>query len=168
MLNKYIAVFFSFYSSKSSTSHPTEWLFAVYSHLVFGDKERSKKSNFVLLTSFSVIVAVLLKFWTFDCAQALQQCFWCTGGLFYLAFTGLWFEVPGQTLHTVLLCFQAFVRALADFTQNGSEKRRLLELCSKEGSADYNSFVRDANVCLLDLLRAFPSCLPPLSLLFGQ
>uniref|UniRef100_A0A8C2CIR5 Methionine synthase reductase n=1 Tax=Cyprinus carpio TaxID=7962 RepID=A0A8C2CIR5_CYPCA len=61
---------------------------------------------------------------------------------------------------------KAFVRALVDFTQNGSEKRRLLELCSKEGSADYNSFVRDANVCLLDLLRAFPSCLPPLSLLF--
>uniref|UniRef100_A0A8C1GTP7 Methionine synthase reductase n=1 Tax=Cyprinus carpio TaxID=7962 RepID=A0A8C1GTP7_CYPCA len=61
---------------------------------------------------------------------------------------------------------KAFVRALADFTQNGSEKRRLLELCSKEGSADYNSFVRDTNVCLLDLLRAFPSCLPPLSLLF--
>uniref|UniRef100_A0A672NU81 Methionine synthase reductase n=1 Tax=Sinocyclocheilus grahami TaxID=75366 RepID=A0A672NU81_SINGR len=61
---------------------------------------------------------------------------------------------------------KAFVRALADFTQNSSEKRRLLELCSKEGSADYNSFVRDANVCLLDLLRAFPSCLPPLSLLF--
>ncbi|XP_026056801.1 methionine synthase reductase isoform X2 [Carassius auratus] len=61
---------------------------------------------------------------------------------------------------------KAFVRALVDFTQNGSEKRRLLELCSKEGSADYNSFVRDANVCLLDLLRAFPSCLPPPSLLF--
>ncbi|XP_042570178.1 methionine synthase reductase-like isoform X1 [Cyprinus carpio] len=61
---------------------------------------------------------------------------------------------------------KAFVRALADFTQNGSEKRRLLELCSKEGSADYNSFVRDTNVCLLDLLWAFPSCLPPLSLLF--
>lgn len=62
MLNKYIAIFFLFYSSKSSTSHPTEWLFAVYSHLVFGDKERFKKSNFVLLTLFSVIVAVLLKF----------------------------------------------------------------------------------------------------------
>ncbi|XP_043082709.1 methionine synthase reductase isoform X2 [Puntigrus tetrazona] len=61
---------------------------------------------------------------------------------------------------------KAFVRALADFTENGLEKRRLLELCSKEGSSQYNSFVRDANVCLLDLLRAFPSCLPPLSLLF--
>ncbi|XP_026093345.1 methionine synthase reductase-like [Carassius auratus] len=61
---------------------------------------------------------------------------------------------------------KAFVRALADFTQNSSEKRRLLELCSKEGSADYNTFVRDTNVCLLDLLRAFPSCLPPLRLLF--
>ncbi|XP_039522695.1 methionine synthase reductase isoform X3 [Pimephales promelas] len=61
---------------------------------------------------------------------------------------------------------KAFVRALADFTQSSSEKRRLLELCSKEGSADYNSFIRDTNVCLLDLLQAFPSCLPPLSLVF--
>ncbi|XP_056594853.1 methionine synthase reductase [Triplophysa dalaica] len=61
---------------------------------------------------------------------------------------------------------KAFVRALADVTQNGSEKRRLLELCSKEGSADYNRFVRDANVCVLDVLRAFPSCQPPLNLLF--
>ncbi|KAK7118259.1 hypothetical protein R3I94_021929 [Phoxinus phoxinus] len=61
---------------------------------------------------------------------------------------------------------KAFVRALADFTRSSSEKRRLLELCSKEGSADYNSFIRDTNVCVLDLLQAFPSCLPPLSLLF--
>ncbi|XDV47338.1 hypothetical protein PO909_017004 [Leuciscus waleckii] len=61
---------------------------------------------------------------------------------------------------------KAFVRALADFTRSSSEKRRLLELCSKEGSADYNSFIRDSNVCVLDLLQAFPSCLPPLSLLF--
>ncbi|KAI7792808.1 methionine synthase reductase [Triplophysa rosa] len=61
---------------------------------------------------------------------------------------------------------KAFVRALADVTQNGSEKRRLLELCSKGGSADYNRFVRDANVCALDVLRAFPSCQPPLNLLF--
>lgn len=70
--------------------------------------------------------------------------------------------------YAVLLCFQAFVRALADFTRSSSEKRRLLELCSREGSADYNSFIRDSNVCVLDLLQAFPSCLPPLSLLFGQ
>ncbi|XP_051538873.1 methionine synthase reductase-like isoform X1 [Myxocyprinus asiaticus] len=63
---------------------------------------------------------------------------------------------------------KAFVRSLANCTQNSSEKRRLLELCSKEGSADYNCFVRNANVCVLDLLRAFPSCLPPLSLLFEQ
>lgn len=61
---------------------------------------------------------------------------------------------------------KAFLRALVDFTQNASEKRRLLELCSKQGSADYNSFVRDSSVCVLDLLRAFPSCCPPLSLLF--
>nr|XP_055039049.1 methionine synthase reductase isoform X3 [Misgurnus anguillicaudatus] len=61
---------------------------------------------------------------------------------------------------------KAFIRALADVTQDSSEKRRLLELCSKQGSADYNGFVRDANLCVLDLLRAFPSCLPPLNLLF--
>ncbi|XP_076868936.1 methionine synthase reductase [Brachyhypopomus gauderio] len=63
---------------------------------------------------------------------------------------------------------KAFVRALADCTPDGGEKRRLQELCSQQGAADYNSFVRDRNVCLLDLLVAFPSCKPPLSLLIEQ
>ncbi|KAM4871259.1 methionine synthase reductase isoform X2 [Urocitellus parryii] len=60
---------------------------------------------------------------------------------------------------------KAFLRALADCTRDSAEKRRLQELCSKQGAGDYNHFVRDASACLLDLLLAFPSCQPPLSLL---
>ncbi|XP_060755980.1 methionine synthase reductase [Neoarius graeffei] len=60
---------------------------------------------------------------------------------------------------------KAFLRSLADCTQEVQEKRRLQELCSREGAADYDKFVRNPNVCILDLLRAFPSCTPPLSLL---
>ncbi|XP_046286272.1 methionine synthase reductase isoform X2 [Marmota monax] len=60
---------------------------------------------------------------------------------------------------------KAFLRALADCTRDSAEKRRLQELCSKQGAGDYNRFVRDASACLLDLLLAFPSCQPPLSLL---
>nr|KAF6490322.1 5-methyltetrahydrofolate-homocysteine methyltransferase reductase [Molossus molossus] len=60
---------------------------------------------------------------------------------------------------------KAFLRALVDYTSDGAEKRRLQELCSKQGAADYNRFVRDACASLLDLLLAFPSCQPPLSLL---
>ncbi|XP_069075814.1 methionine synthase reductase [Pleurodeles waltl] len=60
---------------------------------------------------------------------------------------------------------KAFVRALLEYTSNGTEKRRLQELCSKQGAADYNRFIRDPSVCLLDILHAFPSSTPPLSLL---
>lgn len=60
---------------------------------------------------------------------------------------------------------KAFLRALVDYTSDSAEKRRLQELCSKQGAADYNRFVRDACVCLLDLLLAFPSCQPPLGVL---
>ncbi|XP_018609734.1 methionine synthase reductase [Scleropages formosus] len=60
---------------------------------------------------------------------------------------------------------KAFLRSLVEYTSNPAEKRRLQELCSKQGSAEYNSFIRDPGLCLLDLLRAFTSCLPPLSIL---
>uniref|UniRef100_A0A673ZRA5 Methionine synthase reductase n=1 Tax=Salmo trutta TaxID=8032 RepID=A0A673ZRA5_SALTR len=60
---------------------------------------------------------------------------------------------------------KAFLRSLVECTGDSGEKRRLQELCSKQGSADYNLYVRDPNLCLLDLLRAFPTCQPPLSLL---
>ncbi|KAK3541616.1 hypothetical protein QTP86_033064 [Hemibagrus guttatus] len=60
---------------------------------------------------------------------------------------------------------KAFLRSLVDCTQETREKRRLQELCSREGAADYDRFVRKPSVCILDLLRVFPSCMPPLSLL---
>ncbi|XP_029445878.1 methionine synthase reductase isoform X2 [Rhinatrema bivittatum] len=60
---------------------------------------------------------------------------------------------------------KAFLRALVEHTTDDMEKRRLQELCSRQGAADYNRFIRDPSICLLDLLRAFPSCKPPLELL---
>lgn len=63
---------------------------------------------------------------------------------------------------------QAFLRALVEHTGDSVQRRRLQELCSKQGSADYNLHVRDRSLCILELLTAFPSCLPPLSILIGQ
>ena len=63
------------------------------------------------------------------------------------------------------MCKQAFLRALAEHSSDGAERRRLQELCSRQGTADYNRLIRDARACLLDLLLAFPSCQPPLGLL---
>ncbi|XP_074063363.1 methionine synthase reductase isoform X2 [Macrotis lagotis] len=60
---------------------------------------------------------------------------------------------------------KAFLRALIEYTSDSTEKRRLQELCSKQGASDYNHFIRDSYVGLLDLLHAFPTCRPPLSLL---
>ncbi|XP_078009436.1 methionine synthase reductase isoform X2 [Phascolarctos cinereus] len=60
---------------------------------------------------------------------------------------------------------KAFLRALVEYTSDSTEKRRLQELCSKQGASDYNHFIRDSYVSLLDLLHAFPTCRPPLSLL---
>ncbi|NWQ67982.1 MTRR reductase, partial [Neopipo cinnamomea] len=60
---------------------------------------------------------------------------------------------------------KAFVRALVECTSDAGEKRRLQELCSRQGASDYMRFIRDSNVCFLDLLHAFPSCRPSLNLL---
>ncbi|XP_078093544.1 methionine synthase reductase [Mustelus asterias] len=60
---------------------------------------------------------------------------------------------------------KACLRALAEYTSNPCEKRRLQELSSRQGAADYNRYLRDHNICLLDVLGALPSCRPPLSLL---
>ncbi|NXS96328.1 MTRR reductase, partial [Jacana jacana] len=60
---------------------------------------------------------------------------------------------------------KAFLRALAECTSDAGEKRRLQELCSRQGASDYTRFIRESNVCLLDLLHAFPSCKPSLNLL---
>jgi len=54
------------------------------------------------------------------------------------------------------------IRMLVDHTRDKAERRRLEELCSRQGGNNYLSSVRAANICLLDILLAFPSCLPPL------
>ncbi|KAK7497577.1 hypothetical protein BaRGS_00011217 [Batillaria attramentaria] len=56
---------------------------------------------------------------------------------------------------------KALLRVLVDFTSDAHEKRRLQELCSKEGAGDYTAFVRGENVSLLDVLCTFPTCHPP-------
>ncbi|XP_068933063.1 methionine synthase reductase isoform X2 [Petaurus breviceps papuanus] len=79
----------------------------------------------------------------------------------------------GVSLHFLLTwCLEiraipkkAFLRALVEYTNDSAEKRRLQELCSKQGASDYNHFIRDSFISLLDLLHAFPTCRPPLSLL---
>lgn len=60
---------------------------------------------------------------------------------------------------------KAFIRALVEHTEDSGQRRRLQELCSKQGTAEYNLFVRDSSLSILEVLAAFPSCLPPLSLL---
>lgn len=60
---------------------------------------------------------------------------------------------------------QTFLRSLSEYTGNTSEKRRLLELCSQEGSSDYDRVVLKQSATLNDILAAFPSCRPPLALL---
>lgn len=55
-----------------------------------------------------------------------------------------------------------------EYAADGTQKRRLQELCSKQGAADYNLHVRDASLSVVELLTAFSSCSPPLSLLIGQ
>jgi len=54
------------------------------------------------------------------------------------------------------------VRMLVDHTLDKVEKRRLEELCSRQGGSAYLSAVRAANLCLLDILLAFPTCQPPI------
>lgn len=60
---------------------------------------------------------------------------------------------------------KAMIRGLVEHTCDAGERRRLQELCSKQGGSDYNHFVRDLSVGILDLLNAFPSCRPPIELL---
>ncbi|CAF98001.1 unnamed protein product, partial [Tetraodon nigroviridis] len=60
---------------------------------------------------------------------------------------------------------KAFLRALVEHTADSVERRRLQELCSKQGTADYNVYVREPSLSILELLTAFPSCTPPLSIL---
>lgn len=58
-----------------------------------------------------------------------------------------------------------FLRTLAEYTFDASEKRRLLELSSREGGKDYIRFILEARNTFLDVLKAFCSCKPSLAVL---
>uniref|UniRef100_T1HGG0 Methionine synthase reductase n=1 Tax=Rhodnius prolixus TaxID=13249 RepID=T1HGG0_RHOPR len=60
---------------------------------------------------------------------------------------------------------KSLIRTLLEYTTNGTEKRRLEELCSKEGSSEYNKHILEKSTCILDFLQSFPSCKPPLSVI---
>ena len=77
--------------------------------------------------------------------------------------------------HALVTCLEirtipkkAFLRVLVDHTSDSLEKRRLQELCSKQGAGDYAKFIRGSSMCLLDILKAFPSCNPPFERLLEQ
>ncbi|XP_044032960.1 methionine synthase reductase isoform X3 [Siniperca chuatsi] len=87
-------------------------------------------------------------------------------------------QVPSYIVHNISLLYlltwcleirsvpkKAFLRALVEHTEDGVQRRRLQELCSKQGTTDYNLYVRDPSLSVSELLAAFPSCSPPLSLL---
>ncbi|KAL3837612.1 hypothetical protein ACJMK2_022958 [Sinanodonta woodiana] len=60
---------------------------------------------------------------------------------------------------------KALLRALVESTDVESQKRRLQELCSKQGSEEYTQFIRQTSVTILDILNTFPSCNPPIETL---
>ena len=57
---------------------------------------------------------------------------------------------------------KALLRVLVEHTTGSSEKRRLQELCSKQGAADYTEFIRNPSVSFVGILQGFQSCHPPL------
>jgi len=55
---------------------------------------------------------------------------------------------------------KAFLRHLAETTINEEEKQRLLQLSSREGSADFTKYIRLPQLNITDILYNFPSCHP--------
>uniref|UniRef100_A0A8B9QT63 Methionine synthase reductase n=1 Tax=Anas platyrhynchos TaxID=8839 RepID=A0A8B9QT63_ANAPL len=51
---------------------------------------------------------------------------------------------------------KAFLRALVEYTSNAGEKRRLQELCSRQGNSDYTRFIRDCKPSLNLLIEHLP------------
>jgi len=60
---------------------------------------------------------------------------------------------------------KALVRMLASCCTDKSDEIRLLELCSKEGSEQFQTMLKDSHISLLDLLNIFKSCQPELGFL---
>ncbi|XP_050406331.1 methionine synthase reductase [Patella vulgata] len=80
-------------------------------------------------------------------------------------------HIPEQATlrHIFLTCIdireppkKALLRVFVEHTSHPREKRRLQELCSKQGSNDYSQFIREQSLSIMDILTAFPSCHPPL------
>ena len=61
----------------------------------------------------------------------------------------------------IFAIFQALLRILAKYTKDPQEQRRLLELCSIQGSAEYTKLIVTNGVSLIDILQTFRSCKPP-------
>jgi len=57
------------------------------------------------------------------------------------------------------------LRLFVDCTSDEDEKRRLEELCSKEGSEIYIKYVLEEHLSILDILNHFPSCKPDVAML---
>ncbi|XP_067012862.2 methionine synthase reductase [Anabrus simplex] len=58
---------------------------------------------------------------------------------------------------------KAFLRLLAEYTSSSDQKRRLEELCSRQGAAEYTKYIVEARTTVLDILATFPSCRPPVA-----
>ena len=63
---------------------------------------------------------------------------------------------------------QALIRIMAECASDENEKRRLLELCSLQGSEDYVQLIREHEINVIDLLTTFPSVALPVERLLEQ
>ncbi|XP_050677902.1 methionine synthase reductase-like isoform X2 [Leptidea sinapis] len=59
-----------------------------------------------------------------------------------------------------------FLLHLSRFTEQELERRILEYLCSKEGSNDYTIYILEKRLSLCDIFHLFPSCKPPVQILF--
>ncbi|CAF2086670.1 unnamed protein product [Rotaria magnacalcarata] len=57
------------------------------------------------------------------------------------------------------------LRLFVDCTTDDDEKRRLEELCSREGSEIYIKYILEEHLSILDILNHFPSCKPDVAML---
>ena len=55
-----------------------------------------------------------------------------------------------------------------EFCDDAPQRRRLQELCSKQGMDEYAEHIRGPALCLYDVLMAFPSCSPPIEVVLGR
>lgn len=60
---------------------------------------------------------------------------------------------------------KSLLRLLGEHCAEPAERRRLLHLCSRDGRDAYAADIMAARPSLLDLLKQFPSCRPPLDAL---